>query len=377
MFKKFLSAIAIVIIGFLSVTFFSCKKDKENDTVTSEFDRKAMLENIGNNIIIPAYHALKSEVEQMDSAVASFIAFPDLTNLVSLQNAYKDACLSWQNVSTFEFGTAEQLLLRANVNTFPTDTAQIKSNIGSGSYDLASAANIDAKGFPAIDYLLFGIGADNNAILDKYVSDIDASKRKIYLQDINNEIKANVNNVYNSWIADDGNYINTFINNTGTNVGSSLGLLVNQLNYDFEILKNYRIGIPLGKKTLGVALPEKVEAYYARNSVQLAVEHIKAIENIYLGRNKQGNDELGLDDYLTYLKSQYNGGLLSDTIKAQLTAAINKLQNIPDPLSETVINNPSIVDAAYIELQKQVVLFKTDMPSSLGVLITYQDNDGD
>jgi len=41
------------------------------------------------------------------------------------------------------------------------------------------------------------------------------------------------------------------------------------------------------------------------------------------------------------------------------------------------LTNPSVVDAAYVELQKQVVLFKTDMPSSLGVLITYQDNDGD
>ena len=375
--KTFLHSTIILTVGLL-LTFISCKKDKQDDpTPASEFDRKAMLENIGNNIIIPAYLVLKNEAEQMDSAMSKFITSPDLTNLVALQNAYKKACLSWQNASTFEFGPAEQLLLRTNTNTFPTDTAQIAYNISSGTYDLAAISNIDAKGFPGMDYLLFGIGTDDNAILNKYVSDVNAGKRKTYLQDITNEITTNIASVYNSWIAGGGNYINTFINNAGTDVGSSLGMLVNQLNYDFEILKNYKIGIPLGKKTLGTPLPEKVEAYYSENAVQFAVEHLKAIENIYLGRSKQGIDGSGLDDYLIHLKSQYHGGLLSDAIKAQLTTAINKVQSIPDPLSQTIINNASVVDAAYIEIQKQVVLFKTDMPSALGILITYQDNDGD
>ena len=46
-------------------------------------------------------------------------------------------------------------------------------------------------------------------------------------------------------------------------------------------------------------------------------------------------------------------------------------------MSENIINNQTQVEAAYAELQKLIVLFKVDMPSRLGVLITYQDNDGD
>lgn len=372
--RKAPPSVLTAILSILLVTILSCRKEK---TEVPEFDRKAMLENIGSSIIIPAYANFKNKTEHLDSAVNRFTASPDPGNLTALQNAFIEAYLSWQQISVFEFGPAEQVLLRVNTNTFPTDTVQIGSNISSGNYDLASAGNLDAKGFPAIDYLLFGTGADNTAILEKYVSDADAAKRKTYLEDLSNEIRTHAALVYTGWTAGGGNYINTFVNNTGTTVGSSTGLLVNQLNYDFELLKNFKIGIPLGKKTLGTPLPEKVEAYYSKLSVQLATVHIKAIENLYLGRSSQGNDGPGLDDYLVHLKSAYNGMMLSDAVKAQLTTAVGKLQSIPDPLSETIMNNPSVVDAAYVELQKQVVLFKTDMPSALGVLITYQDNDGD
>lgn len=360
------------------VSFLSCKKDEDKEPEPeSDFDRKVMLENIGNAIILPSYYTLSVKVTQLDSQITVFSTTPDITNLENVQNAFKEAYLAWQHVSVFEFGPAEQALLRTNTNTFPTDTTQVTTNVNSGSYNLSAVSNIDAKGFPALDYLLFGIGADNAAILEKYITAGNAANRKNYLHDVANEIKVNVNTVYTGWTAAGGNYISTFVSAMGADVGSSCGYLVNQLNYDFESLKNYKIGIPLGKKTLGTPLPEKTEAHYSGISVQLAVEQLKAIENIYLGRSQQGVDGTGLDDYLVHLKSQYNSGMLSDAIKAQLTMGITKLEAVPDPLSETILSNAMVVDAAYMELQKQVVLFKTDMPSALGVLITYQDNDGD
>lgn len=364
--------IALVV---MVISFSSCKKD-DDDTTTAEFDRNAMLTHIGNSIIVPSYLEFSTQADKMDSLIKLFATTTNQTNLTALRMQYKEAYLAWQSVSTFEFGPAEQLLLRTNTNTFPTDTTQIKSNISSGSYDLATASNLDAKGFPAIDYLLYGL-ADSVQLLSKYVSDVDAAKRLTYLKDICNEIKANANSVYTSWSQSGGNYITTFINSTGTDVGSSLGLLVNELNYDFEIIKNYEIAIPLGKKTLGSPLPEKVQAYYAGNSMQLSIAHFNAIANLYQGKNNKGVDGSSLDEYLIYLESPYNGGLLSDAIKSQLTSTLAKLENVSDPLAETILSNSAVVDAAYSALQQQMVLFKTDMPSALGILITYQDNDGD
>ena len=53
------------------------------------------------------------------------------------------------------------------------------------------------------------------------------------------------------------------------------------------------------------------------------------------------------------------------------------MEQIPAPLSIAVDQYKTEVDAAYLEIQKNVIMLKTDMPSAMGVLITYQDNDGD
>ena len=55
----------------------------------------------------------------------------------------------------------------------------------------------------------------------------------------------------------------------------------------------------------------------------------------------------------------------------------SKLIAINGVLSNQIVANPTLVNAAYIEHLKLLVLLKTDLPSNLGVVITYQDGDGD
>ena len=50
---------------------------------------------------------------------------------------------------------------------------------------------------------------------------------------------------------------------------------------------------------------------------------------------------------------------------------------INDPLSNEILTNKDDVTTCYSKLQELVPLMKVDMTSALGVLITYQDNDGD
>jgi len=146
-------------------------------------------------------------------------------------------------------------------------------------------------------------------------------------------------------------------------------------------LKNYKIALPVGivpsaGTQAGDPLPQKVEAFYSGISSELVLIELTTLQDIYLGRSAQG-DGAGFDDYLTKINAQYNGGLLNDAINSQFASALSKLQSVPDPLSQTIQTNPSAVTASYAELQKLLVLMKTDVPSSLGVLITFEDNDGD
>lgn len=352
-----------------------CKK-KESQSEKPQFDRVGMLTNIGNNIVIPNYQAFHIQADKLDSAIADFNAAPDLTKLTNLQAIFKNAYRSWQSCTVFELGPAADAFLNLNLNTFPTSVTDINSNIASGTYDLNAASNYDAKGFPGIDYLLFGSAADNNAILALYTTDGNATNRKNYLAALSAEIKTNASNVYNAWIPTGGNYINTFIQASGTDIGSSVGFLVNQLSSSEELLKNYKIGIPNGEQSAGTPYPSKVEALYSGISVELAVLQLQSLQNLFLGKSNQA-DGSGFDDYVNYTGASFNGTPLATAINNQFNTAIAKVQAIPNPLSDSVTNNNATVHAAYLELQKLLVLLKSDMPSALGVLITYNDNDGD
>ena len=353
-----------------SLIFTACKKNKEKEEEQKDdFNKTELLTNMADNIIIPSYISYKSGVDSLELATTTFISNKNNANLLLLRAKFQNAYLFFEMVSAFEFGPAESEVFRSGANTFPCDTLQINSNINTGTYDLNMASNFDAKGYPALDYLLYGKGKTDQQILDNFTIDSNAIKRSGYLTALVAELKTKAGNIVNQWTS---TYKNTFVSSNGSDIGSSVGLLVNQLNQDLEITKNYRVGIPLGKKTLGVVLPEKCEAYYSKASLILLRKHVESLEKIY-----SGNSGKGFDDYLDFLNAQYNGASLNATITNQFAVVKEKINLIPETLDNSVVNNQAPVEVAYTELQRLVVLLKADMPSALGIVITYQDTDGD
>jgi len=375
--KTFLFSAAICLL--LTGIFFSCSKSGGGSNPGGGTTAKdSILANIGNNIILPAYLSLSASTGSLDSATLDFNTGPNAAKLSALQSLFKTAYLSWESASEYDgFGPAytNQPIL-SGLNLFPTNNTLIESNISAGNNNVNAFANAAAKGFPALDYLLFGGGANT---LAGFTTGSGAANRKAYLAAVSADIKVESNAALKGWQASGGNYIATFLSGTGNSVSSSLGLLINSMVQDFEVGKNDRLGIPLGKQPPGQVLPvlpNEVEAYYSGISVQLALAQLKAVQNIFLGVGVQGAGP-GLKDYLVKANAQYHGGPLADTIKASFASAVSGLQAIPDPFSVTIQNNPAPTTAVYVTFQQLVVLLKTDMPSALGVLITFGDNDGD
>ena len=361
-------------IQILLLFLFICSCD-DPETEKVDFDREAMLVNMADELIIPAYTAFQDKVAAMHASILAFAESPDLTRLQQAKSHLIDTWKTWQYVAYFELGPAMEANLRNNLNVFPTDTVQIAQNIISGTYDLKSASNVDAKGFPALDYLLYGVADTEQAVVSYYADAQAGSSSAQYLKDLSAEINTLTTQVVEGW----DNYRSTFVSSLGTETGSSTALLVNELNFHYDQrIKNGKIGIPAGKKSLGTMLPEKVEAYYSGISLELAIAGLQAFKSIFTGAaygNQQNN--AGLDDYLDALNAQYNGVPLSTAIVNQIDLGIGATQDVPPPLSTAVNTHAEEVDEAYLEIQRLVALIKVDMTSALGVLITYQDNDGD
>ena len=358
------------ILGILAcaLVLFSCKPKPNN--VEKNFDLKGMLQNVGNNIIVPAYQDLKSKTNILGIATDTFTNNPNAQNLSDLQLAFKNAYLSWQACDVYNFGPAMDNALRANFNVYPVDTTKITNNISSGSFNLDVLANSDAKGFPAIDFLLYGENKNDSYTLYLFTSHAKASNRILYLKTLVQAIAAKSATVADTWSS---SYINTFTSTLGYSVGSSAGLLVNAMNSYYErYLRDGKVGIPVGIRSLGIALPRQTEAYYGRFSVELLNASLQAFQNLYLGKYASTNG-LGLDDHLV----AYDGSGIDENIRNYLADAISACNTLSDPLSQQIINNQASVEAVYAKLQKVIIPLKVDMPSKLGILISYQDNDGD
>lgn len=363
------SKLSLSLSILILLLFSACGSTSSEDEVN--FDRPEMLGNYGNNIIIPAFEDMQGAVDDIQSTAENFNSEPTIERLETLQTALKNARLAWQKASPFQFGPAESVLLRSSLNTYPTDTAKIEDNISSGEYSLGSLNNRDAAGLPALGYLLHGVGSSNEEILAMYTTDSEAEKRMTYLLDNITFIKDLVDDTVFEWQASGGDYIGMFLSedNAGTDVGSSLGMLINSYVLHYErFLRDGKIGIPSGIRSAGVPRPTATEAYYSGYSLELAIANLEQIENIFTGGNS-----LGLDDNLEAL----GAGDLSDEILTEIDEAQSALEQLSDPLSQQIKESNEPVLESFQELQDIVALLKADMTSVLGITITYQDNDGD
>lgn len=359
------------------VCFISGCADENGKEKEVNFDQQAMLTNIGQQIIFPNYANFRAKANALQTAVANFSAQPTAESLATARAAQQEAYLAWQHVNLYEFGPAESLALRDNVNTFPTRHTTIENKIASGSWDLESFTSVDQKGLPALDYLLFA-GADINETLEAYTTAEHADSRTQYLQDVTNDLQQLATEVYSGWDPEGGNYLGTFSTTTGNSAGSPLSLFVNQLNEGYEMIKNKKLGLPLGIRSIqNEPIPGAVEAYYSGISLELMQANLRSVEASFKGQ-ANGSDGPGLDDYLDAI---YQAGNIQDDLSSDILHQLNTAQqavaNINSPLSEAVVNDAPTARLAYDELQDLVVLLKTDMPSALGVLISYIDNDGD
>ncbi len=368
---KYLQYIAIC-IG-LTVVVFSCSSgdDDTGGQTPPEFDRAAMLANYADNLILPAYSDLQVEVDQMAADATAFESEPTAANLETLQNALKSVRLSWQDANFYQFGPAETVTLRASLNTYPTDTDKIESNIENGGYTLGSIDNIAAGGLPALDYLIHGAEVTTEQIIAAFTTDPGASERMTYLVDNVAFVKSRVDDVVNSWDPAGDDYRGTFLSegNGGTGVGSSISLLVNAMILHYErFMRDGKIGIPAGVRSAGVPRPTATEAFYGGYSAELAVANITGYKRLVIGGSGSG-----LDDYLEFMESDE----LSNDIQDGLDQSINDAGQLTDPLSENIENDNDGVIAVFTSLQEVLVLIKVDMTSVLGITITFQDNDGD
>jgi len=365
-----------IITSFFAIALIfaiqSCgDKEPTGGEQIDNFDRAALLVDIADNVIIPGYQVYVSEVATLDQSVLNFVNSPTTDALFQLKIDFRAAYMNWQRVSMFEIGKAEEISLRNNTNIFPTNTAEITSNIETGNYNLELPSKIDEQGFPAIDYLLYGTGETDVDVVIYFANNENA---KTYLLDLSNRLVSMANLVLEDW---QSGYRETFISNDGSSATSSLNKIVNDYLFYYEkFLRAGKIGIPAGVFS-GSPLPNKVEGLYSESDSKfLFLAGLDAARDFFIGRGGFA-DSTGesLKTYLDYLDQ--DGNNLSGKILTQFDSILEKANVLNDNLRLQVEQDNMKMLETYDELQKNVILLKVDMLQALNIKVDFVDADGD
>jgi len=344
----------------------------ENPDTDTPFDRSALLANWADNIIVPSYESFSSELAGLNVAFETFKGDASETNLVALRASWLSTYRAWQKTSMFEIGPAETVGLRLNLNIYPTDTEKIDGHIASGTYDLSLASNRDAKGFPALDYLINGLGENDTAIVSKF-NETDNEALIAYIDDVLADITALSYEVLAEWKQ---GYRDTFVNADGSSATASVDRFTNDFVFYYEkFLRAGKMGIPLGVFS-GVQSPNTVESYYSPTVAnQLFLDGLDAVQDFFNGKHL-ASDTQG-DSMASYLETLDRKDL-ADDINAQFDAARTAVNTLEPFRTELENSNPAVdMLTAYDEVQKAVSLLKVDMFSAMSISVDFVDADGD
>jgi hypothetical protein len=358
---------------FMLLISFSCSESSGlKEELAGSFDRQLLLENVTDNIILPAFEDFTEKLAALDESVASFVDTQNAVNLEEVQMRWVEAYKIWQHIEMFKISKAEEIYFIEKMNTYPASISKIEYNIDTSEFDLESNNNWVAQGFPTLDYLLFGI-EDNNTSTLLFYQNTENIAYLNYFQAVVSQMVSITEIVSQDWIVSRDN----FVSSSENSATSSLNLLTNDFIFYFEKgLRTNKFGIPAGVFSANNVRVANVEAYYNSTiSKTLSLEALKAVHKFFKGQsyNTTGTGE-SLQSYLNYMTET---STLSNLVLTKFNEAERLITELDENFEEQINTNNDSMVSVFKKLQEGVVLLKTDMLSVLSISVDYIDADGD
>lgn len=345
-----------------------------NDQSVTNTERKTILKNIAEKAIVPAFTDFQEKATELHKAALKFAESTDQASMEQVQQKWIDAAISWKKASVFNQGPVEDLFLASAIDYQSVHYPNIEKAITDGkeiNSDYINAKGSSLKGLKAIEYLVFGDATQKGKTVGLY-SGKNGLKRLKYLTALTENLEMNAKKALDAWSADKGNFVAEFEKADGREAGASLGLLINKLVAQINLLKDEKLGAPAGNRNDGVPQPELAEAIPSGQTLQLLKSEIQGFESVITANGKGGIDQL-----LDKLEAKSGNELLSKKITVQFAKIYNEIDAVSQPLPVAVLDEKEKIAQLYADLKQLQVLLEVDVVNNLGILLTFSDSDGD
>ena len=339
------------------------------------FDRRAMLQSIVDNVILPGQSAFSDASSHLAAAAENFVADPTQIQLAALQQAWRDASDAWEQIAIFNLDL-RLTSYHNQIDKTPPNYEFIDAILAGQDEITESYVNgtgSTSRGLPAIEYLIFA----PDATPAELVVSLDDPRRLDFLLALAQNITRKAGEVSDYWSPDGRNYAERFVSadHAGGELPGSINMLVNKMYVQLAADLQMWIGEPSGIATDGEARPELAESRRSGHSLQHIAQHLNGMQKVFNGG--KGAADLGFDDYLDFLGASFDDRPLSDVINERFASAIDAIAAIELPLAAAVVEAPEDIAALYEAIRQLQIPLRADMQSHLSILITLSDRDGD
>jgi predicted lipoprotein len=346
---------------FSILVFFACSKEKQPEPTIS--DRQLVIQSIGNAVIIRSFLDLQNSINALDEFADSYVY--DSTNtqkLLILRREWTNAVIAWKLSSIFmqgKFGND----IKSSKLYVPANTEAIEHVISTNipQFDPAYMQTLDetSTGLAAIEYLIFGTNHDNAESVILAFKDT-GTRRGAYLRALCQDLKRQSDQLLYDWSIAGNGYINNFMAASGPERNSSLGVLTDNIISILSVIKDDRIGTPLGVNN-GAPNPGQVESKYGGASITFIRAELQSVQQIFTGMRTTAFGVKALYWLLDQADTKFGDVKLSAAIEAQFADIFLKIDLIEIPLEQAIVTSPQQVADVYESIEKLQMLIQQNM----------------
>lgn len=353
------------------------------------WDRGLLLEEAAALVIVPGYDALASRALELDEAVTSLCAAPDVPRLAAASSAWEATFAAFEETLAYRIGPARDMNLADEMGFWPVSPLGIE-RIATGT-DPIDAHAIDAlgagsKGLLAMAYLLWGGSADPtwrpSTDPATIVVALGAARRCELLAAYADHVVRTSHALATAWHADGGGYATALAtagsagNTVWPDQGAAVAELFTAMLDALKLTKNVELGIPIGHRST-MASPSSVHSPFAPASVDAMRAHVRGVSRLW-----SGPSDHDLDHWLRARDPD-----LGATVRGELAAATAGLEALgaitdADPADGTFVDycagtDHAVGETAYTRVDAAETTLATEVAARLGLGIAFSDMDGD
>lgn len=369
-----------------------------------DFDRRALLAQFANGVVLPLYSEAASTAAVLADAVDAYAAEATAAGaatvaLEAARAAWLTAWRAWQRAEVLVLGPAapvgfspEAVGLRDEIYSWPiVNPCRIDQALVAREYeaeDFIADSLVNVYGFDALEYLLFFDGTDNQCApqldinsdgsWDALGADELTRRRAQYAAVVARAVADNTAALLAAWQPDDGGFA-TRLASAGeegspyATVQDALDDVFAAIFYVEVITKDLKLAEPLNLNGACSAAPclDEVESPWADAGAAAIAANLEALAWAVRGGGSDTN-AVGFDDWLVAVGQE----ALATQLLADIAAAIAAAEGLEGSLRQALVEDLASVEALHTAVKKVTDQLKNNF-STLLLLTIPSDAAGD